>query len=146
MRPSRLYAGYLYVQALMGVLLWIGFAASATMRSWFELMPEHHAVMDAFVFADLFVVVVGSVVSGWAIDREKSGAVPAVAFTAGAIVYPTLYLLGWVSFAGTGAACLGIMVPAAIFTCWVAYQVWRDSRRSPAGSPGSSGSASRARR
>ena len=53
-----------------------------------------------------------------------------MAFTAGAIVYPTLYLVGWVSFTESGSLCLAIMVPASIFTGWVSYQVWRASVRS----------------
>jgi hypothetical protein len=120
---GRLYAGYLVAQAIAGVALWIAFAESPTIRSWFELMPEKHAVMDAFVFADLFLIVAGSGLGAWAIERGSRFAAPVIAFTAGGIVYPTLYLLGWVSFTGTGVACLGIMVPSATFTCWVAYQV-----------------------
>ncbi len=129
MRPERLYAGFLVAQAVCGVLLWILFASSTTVRSWFELMPEYHRVMDAFVFADILVVVVGSLVSAYAIDRRASWAVPVVAFTAGGVVYPTLYLIGWVSFAHTGTACLAIMVPTAILTCWVTYQTFKLSRR-----------------
>ncbi len=129
LRPERLYAGFLVAQAACGVALWILFATSTTVRSWFELMPQYHRVMDAFVFADILVVVVGSLASAYAIDRRATWAVPVVAFTAGGVVYPTLYLLGWVSFAGTGAACLGIMVPTAVLTCWVTYQTWKLSRR-----------------
>jgi hypothetical protein len=125
---DRLYAGYLLAQAIAGTALWIAFAASPTMRSWFELMPEKHAVMDAFVFADLFLVVAGSALGAWALNNGSPVAVAAVAFTAGGIVYPTLYLLGWVSFTGSGVACLGIMVPSAIFTCWVAYQTAKRPR------------------
>ena len=49
-------------------------------------------------------------------------------FTAGAIVYPTLYLIGWVSFAHTGSLCLAVMVPTSTLTCWVAYQTWKANR------------------
>lgn len=129
--PRRLYAGYLAVQAVAGVLLWLVFALSGTVRGWFELMAERHTVMDAFVFADLALVVVGSALSAWAVATDRQWSVPAVAFTAGAIVYPTLYLVGWVSFTEAGALCLAIMVPAAILTCWVAYQVWRATLRPP---------------
>ncbi len=128
MRPERIYAAYLAAEAIVGVLLWVAFAASTTVRGWFDLMPAHHAVTDAFVLADLLVAVVGSALSAWGVDARKSWAVPMVAFTAGAMVYPTLYLVAWVSFAGTGTACLAIMVPPAILTCWIAYQTWRTSR------------------
>jgi len=126
--PERLYAGYLIVQAVCGVVLWTAFAGAPTVRGWFELAADRHAVMDAFVFADLIVVVLGSGLSAWAIRTRASWAVPMVAFTAGAILYPTLYLIGWVSFKGTGALCLAIMVPSTTFTCWVAYQVWKTAR------------------
>lgn len=127
-KPERLYATYLIAQAVAGVLLWLAFAALPTVRSSFELMPARHEVMDAFVFADFVVAIVGSSLSAWAIGAQKSWAVPMVAFTAGAMVYPTLYLIGWVSFAGTGSLCLAIMVPPATLTSWIAYQTWKASR------------------
>ena len=128
MRSERVYAIYLVAQAVCGVLLWVAFALLTGVRSWFELMPANHEVMDAFVFADLLVVVIGSSVSAWAIDTGRTWAVPVIAFTAGAIVYPTLYLIGWVSFAHSGSACLAVMVPTSTLTCWVAYQTWKASR------------------
>jgi hypothetical protein len=91
-------------------------------------MPERHAVMDAFVFADFAVVVAGSVAGAWGLARRRRWAVPVVAFTAGGILYPTLYLVGWVSFTGVGGACLALMVPPTIVTGWIAYQTWRMSR------------------
>lgn len=130
----RIYAGYLAVQAVAGVVLWAVFALSGTVRGWFELMPQRHAVMDAFVFADLLLVVGGSALGAWAVSSAKSWAVPVVAFTAGAIVYPTLYLVGWVSFTESGSLCLAIMVPASILTGWVSYQVWRSTQRQAVGS------------
>ena len=115
-------------QAVLGIAFWLTLAASTTVRSFLELMPERHAVMDAFVFADVSVVVVGSALSAWAIGSDKSCAVPVLCFTAGGIVYPTLYLLGWVSFTGVGAALLAGMVVVSTLTCWVAYQMWKMQR------------------
>lgn len=125
LREAPLYAAYLAAQALAGVVLWIAWGTSTTVRSWFELLPEEHAVMDAFVFADLGVAVVGSAASAWALRTRAPWALPVVAFTAGAMVYPTLYLVGWVSYVGTGALCLAIMVPPSIATAWITYRVWR---------------------
>jgi len=121
----HVFAGYLAAQAVLGVVWWITLASSGTVRAGFELMGDHHAVMDAFVFADVAVVVVGSAVSAAAIERGSAAAVPAVFFTAGGIVYPTLYLLGWVSFTGTGAPLLAAMFAVSTLTVWVAWQVWR---------------------
>lgn len=129
MTSKRLYAGYFVVQAVVGIALWISYGASTTVRSWFELTPATHAVTDSFVVADIGVIVVASLVSAWAIASEKNWAVPAAAFTAGAVVYPTVYLVGWVARAnGVGAAGLAIMVPPATFTCWIAYQTWKSAR------------------
>ena len=112
----------------MGVLLWVAYAASATFRGWFELLEGHGAVTESFVLADLLVAVVASACSAWGVDRQRSWAVPATAFTAGAMVYPTFYLVAWASLTGTGRAALNIMLPPATLTCWIAYQTWRAHR------------------
>lgn len=125
---ETLSAGYLAAQAVLGCVLWAAWAGSPTVRSWFELAAERHAVMDAFVFADLAIGVGGSALGAWGIARRATWVVPVVAFTAGGMVYPTLYLVGWVSFRGTGAATLAIMVPVSTFTTWIAYQAWRLDR------------------
>jgi hypothetical protein len=125
MRPQRVFAGYLMAQAALGVVLWVTLAASPTVRSWFELMPTRHEVMDAFAAADVAVVVVGSAAGARALWTGRPWGAPVVAFTAGGVVYPTIYLLSWVSFAGSGALCLAVMVPVSTVTCWIAYQVGR---------------------
>ena|GEM_PF-2645159 len=135
-RAEPIYVWYFVVQAVVGVGLWVALAGSDTIRSWFELRPGTPAVMDAFVFADVIIVVVGSLLSAWALHTGASWAVPVVAFTAGGVVYPTLYLAGWVSFTGTGALCLAVMLPPSTLTCWIAYQTYRTS-------PGSRRSSSR---
>ncbi len=127
--PEPVYVWYFVAQAAVGVALWVALAVSPTVRSWFELRPDTHAVMDAFVFADVLVVVVGSLLSAWALRTRAPWTVPMVAFTAGGVVYPTLYLVGWVSFTGSGALCLAIMVPPATLTTWIAYQTYRTTRR-----------------
>jgi hypothetical protein len=127
-RAARIYAAYLAAQAVVGVLLWVAYVASPTVRGWFELLPSHRPVTDAFALADLLVAVLASACSAWAVDREAAWAVPAVAFTAGAMVYPTFYLIAWVSYAGTGRAALTIMLAPATLTCWIAYQTWRSQR------------------
>jgi hypothetical protein len=127
-KAERLSVGYLVAQAVLGVVLWITWASADVVRSWFELMPARHEVMDAFVFADLLIGVGGSALSAWGIATDRSWTVPVLAFTAGGLVYPTLYLIGWVSFAGTGAVTLAIMVPVSTFTCWITYQTWKRHR------------------
>ncbi|HVN51495.1 MAG TPA: hypothetical protein VMT43_08685 [Acidimicrobiales bacterium] len=123
-RPERIYAAYLAAQAIVGLLLWIAYATSGRVRGWFELLPSHRPVTDSFALADVLVAVVASALSAWAVDRSRSWAVPAVAFTAGAMVYPTFYLIAWVSLSGTGRAALTIMLAPATLTCWIAYQTW----------------------
>ena len=122
---KRVYAGYLALQAVLGIVWWITLAASPTVRGAIELMPSRHAVTDAFVFADIGVVVVGSALSAWGIEKEAAWSVPVLAFTTGGIVYPTLSLLGWASFTGHGSPLLAAMVAVSTLTVWCAWQVWR---------------------
>ena len=124
-RAERVYAGYFVVQAAVGVALWVVFASSSTVRSWFDLVTERHAVANAFLYPDVAVIVVGSLLSAWALWVEAPSAVPLTAFTAGGVLYPTFYLVGWVMLGGdTGGLTLAIMIPPSILTCWIAHQVW----------------------
>ena len=125
---KRIYAGYLAVQAVLGIVWWITLAASPTARGAIELMPSRHAVTDAFVFADIGVVVIGSALSAWGIEKEAAWSVPVLAFTTGGIVYPTLYLLGWASFTGHSSPLLAAMVAVSTLTAWCCYQLWRGRR------------------
>jgi hypothetical protein len=116
---ERVFAGYLAVQALAGVGWWVALALSPTVRSWFELAPGRPEVMDAFVVADA-AVIAGSALAARGLATGAAWAVPVVAFTAGGLVYPTLYLVGWVARTGAGGPTLAIMVPPSVLTCWVA--------------------------
>jgi hypothetical protein len=128
-RPELVYAGYLALQAVLGCVQWSLFALSPTVRGWFELLPAEHAVVDAFVVADLGVVVLGSALSSWGIVAGKGWTVAVLMFTTGGIVYATLYLVGWVAFTGTGSVLLWMMLVVSTLTCWCAYQVWRLDER-----------------
>lgn len=120
-----LYAGYFVLQALVGIALWVAYAASPTVRTWFGLVPAHAAVSGAFVLPDLALIVVGSLLGARAVATGTRSAVPITAFTAGAVLYPTLYLLAWVSTtSGTGTATLALMIPPALLTSWISYRVW----------------------
>lgn len=125
---TRLYVGYLVAQAGVGVLWWVALAASTTARSWFEMLPERRAVMDAFIFGDLVVIIGGSLLGARGVRDKKRWALPVVAFTAGGLVYPTLYLLAWVSYTGKGAASLFAMVVPSTLTSWLAYQLYKAQR------------------
>lgn len=125
---QHLYAGYLALQAALGVALWIGIATSSTVRAGFELLADRPFVTDAFVYPDLVVTVVGSAVSAWGIARSRRWAVPVVAFTAGSVVYPTLYLFGWVSRQRTASVALWVMLAVSLLTCWIAWQTYRAAR------------------
>jgi hypothetical protein len=120
-------AGYLAAQAVVGVVFWVTLESLPAVREWLELMPSKHEVTDAFVLADA-IVIVGSAVSAWAVARGKRWSLPVVAFTAGGVVYPTLFLVCWVALTGVGAATLAVMVAPSSLTCWVTYQVWRADR------------------
>jgi hypothetical protein len=124
---ERVFAGYLAVQALAGVAFWVILGAVPAAREWLELMPEQRRVTDAFLFADA-IVIVSSAASAWAVHARRSWAVPAVAFTAGGLVYPTLFLVCWVAFTGDGAMTLAVMVAPSSITGWVTWQLWRAAR------------------
>jgi hypothetical protein len=124
-REAQLHAGYLVVQAGLGILLWILIATSDIVREWFELVPEHPAVTDSFVFADLGIVVVGSLLSAYGIWTRAPWAAVAIAFTAGGVMYPTVYLMVWVALAGTASVALAVMIWTATATTWIAWQTYR---------------------
>jgi hypothetical protein len=121
----RVFAGYMGLQALVGVLFWTALVASPRIRSVFDLMPSHHEVTDAFFLADLLVGVVGSILGAWGLWTAARWTVPVLAFTTGGIVYPTLFLVCWVAMAGTGEACLAIMLPPSVLSTWVTWRTWR---------------------
>jgi len=121
---QRVFAGYMALQALVGVLFWTALAASPRIRSVFDLMPAHHEVTDAFFLADLLVGVVGSAFGAWGLWTAARWTVPVLAFTTGGIVYPTLFLVCWVALAGTGEATLAIMLPPSVLSSWVTWRTW----------------------
>jgi hypothetical protein len=124
---SQLSAAYFVLQAIVGIALWVGYAGSPTLRSWFGLLAAKRAVTEAFAYPDLGVIVVGSLLSAWALASRARRAVPLTAFTAGAVLYPTLFLVGWVAMTrgATGSATLAIMIPPSVLTSWIAYLTWR---------------------
>jgi hypothetical protein len=133
---DRIYAAYFVVQAAVGIALWVGYASSSALRSWAGLVPGHAAVTTAFAYPDLGVIVVGSLLSAWAIHGGRASAVPFTAFTAGAVLYPTLYLMGWVALThDRGTGTLAMMLPPALLTSWISYQVFatRSATRSAPG-------------
>ncbi|HEY6532538.1 MAG TPA: hypothetical protein VIY72_09550 [Acidimicrobiales bacterium] len=118
-------AAYFALQAVMGVVLWVGADLSDVVRSWLELVPERAQVTDAFLPADV-VVIAASALAAWALWQGRSWAMVPVWFTVGGIVYPTVYLVGWVSTTdGTGEVALGMMLMASVLCCGAALLAWR---------------------
>ena len=124
---ERILAGYLAVQAAAGIAFWVILGSVPEAREWLELMAAKPEVTDAFLFADA-IVIVSSAVSAWAVFARRTWAVPAMAFTAGGLVYPTLFLVCWVAFTGDGAMTLAVMVAPSSLTCWATWQLWRAAR------------------
>ncbi len=119
-------AGYFAAQAIVGVTLWIAASASPQVRSWFDIAPERKAVVDAFLYPDIAVIVSSSASTAYALARNAGWAAVSAAFCAGGVMYPTVYLLGWVGLgAGAGAAALAIMIPPALLTSWTAIVIYR---------------------
>jgi hypothetical protein len=125
-RPVELAAAaYFALQAMAGVLLWLGADLSDVVRSWLELVPERPEVTDGFLPADV-VVIASSALAAWALWRGRSWAMVPVWFTVGGIVYPTVYLIGWVATTdGTGEVALAMMLLASAGCCGAAVLAWR---------------------
>jgi hypothetical protein len=122
-------AGYFAMQAVLGVLLWVGVGSSEVVRSWLDLVPERPQVTDSFLPADVLVIA-SSALAAWALWRGRPWAMVPVLFTVGGVVYPTAYLVGWVATTeGTGEVALGIMVTTSALTCGAALLAWRARRR-----------------
>jgi hypothetical protein len=122
---ARVFGVYLVVQAVVGLAFWVGLAASEDVRELFELVPEIRSVTTAWLLADLLVGVLGSALGAYALWRDRSWALPVIAFTTGGIVYPTVMLVSWVLMEDTGLATLAIMVPPSVISSYVTWWVWR---------------------
>jgi hypothetical protein len=120
---ERIFAGYFLLQAIVGVAYWAVLESVPVVRSWIDIAPDRHVIMDAWIFADGLIVVT-SLASAWAIERQTSWVVPITAFTAGCVVYPTIFLVAWVSITKVGAGSLLTMVPPSILSSWIAFHVW----------------------
>lgn len=120
----RICAACFALQAAVGVALWLALATSDTVRSWVELHPHEPAVTDAFFLADM-VVVVASALAAWAIWSDAPWTMAAVGFTAGGIVYPTVYLVSFVAATDKGSVPLAMMVVASSITLVAGWLVWR---------------------
>lgn len=125
----RLAVAYLAAQAVLGAVWWLSMRASPTVRSWFELDTVRRSTLDAFLLADLLVFIGGSASSAVAIARAWRCAPFLVAFTAGAVVYATLYLVSWVVQEGSGIAGVAPMALASAITTGIAW----DLRPGPGG-------------
>jgi hypothetical protein len=122
---QRAVAIYLGLQAVLGISFWVALGASDDVHGWLELLPGRAAVTDTFVIADLLVVVGGSALGSWAVATGRRWAVAVVWFTAGGIVYPTLYLLRWFGEVGSGEVLLFGMLTVSTLTCFAAVVTYR---------------------
>jgi hypothetical protein len=124
----RISGVYLVLQGLTAGLWWLAMAASAPVRARFELSPADASVLNAYLFADLVVVVGASASSGFALLRGSRHATVLVAFTAGGVWYATLELAGWALDTGSGHLGLAVMTVAAIVTTLVCLLAMRELR------------------
>ena len=128
MTEQRTLSVYFVAQAAVGVFFWFLVTGPDEGRRIFDLMPGHPNVTDAFFSADLLAIAT-SLACAWALDRDASWALPIVAFTAGCMVYPTIYLIAWAPSSAGGARCLLIMVPPSVITTWITVRLWHQDRR-----------------
>ncbi len=111
---GRLAAGYLALQAVLGIVLWALAASLDDVRSGLEVIEASAAVTDGFRFADLAVAVVASALGAWGLWRERPWALAAVGAALGSVLYPTAFLVSWVPAEGTGEVALVLMVLVSV--------------------------------
>ena len=126
MTERQVFRWYFVAQAAVGVFFWFVVTGSDQGRRIFDLLPGHPRVTDAFFAADLLAIA-ASLVCAWAVGSGAKWAAPAVAFTAGCLVYPTVYLVSWAPHSAGGARCLLIMVPPSVITTWIAVRLWKEA-------------------
>ena len=125
----RVCAGYLALQAVAGVVLWVLIAASEDVRSGFEVVEGTREVTDAFFWADM-VVVATSALAAWGVATARRWAPVAVGATLGGVAYPTALLVPYVNWTdGQAATALGVMVVVTALTGWVTFLTTRLGRR-----------------
>jgi hypothetical protein len=122
---KRVYSSYFALQAAVGVFFWFVVTGSDEGRRIFDLLPGQPRVTDAFLLADALAIAT-SIACAWAFEHESRWVVPLAAFTAGCLVYPTLYLVAWAPHSAGAARCLFIMVPPSVISTWIALRAWRD--------------------
>jgi hypothetical protein len=122
------YAGYFLVQAIAGSGFWVLLWTRPGVRGGFEMLAAERAVTSSFLLADLVLGIVGSFVVAGAVLARRPWSGGLALFVAGGIVYATLYILFWVVATGEGAMMLGIMVPTALMSTYVAVQIQRSVR------------------
>ena len=122
---QRVFAGYMALQALVGVLFWTALGRLAPhpvgVRPHALAPRGHRRVLPGRPAG-----------RGGRLGLRRPGAsgpaarwtVPVLAFTTGGIVYPTLFLVCWVALAGTGEATLAIMLPPSVLSSWVTWRAW----------------------
>lgn len=121
--PASIASIYLVVQAVAAFVWWAALLVAPAVRARFELDRVDHRVLSAFVVGDLVVIVGGSLLGAAGARRTAPWTFGAVATTAGATGYATLYLAAWVAQGGSGWLGLVAMIPATFITASIAWQL-----------------------
>lgn len=98
----RIAAIYFGGHAALDIVWWVTVLASPSIRGWFELDPERHRVLTAFIVPDSVILFVASAAAAVALVRGWRWAHVLVASVTGGSAYATLYLAGWVIDGGHG--------------------------------------------
>ena len=113
---------YFALQALAGVLWWIGLWASPEFGRWFfaaEFLERDRVV---FLIADLMVFVLGSGLVAWLAVREHRWSAPLAWIVLGGTAYATLTCLG-LYLEGGPLGSLASMVLALLGSGWGAIRI-----------------------
>lgn len=119
---------YLLAQGIGGILWWILLLKIPESRSLFlsELLPE--SVLTAFWLPDLFIFIIGSLVTAHGLKKDRAWFRPLSYFLTGGIAYVSFYCLA-LSLATQGG-WLGtvIMLFCLIVMVFICYEVKSDGR------------------
>lgn len=120
---DRLSGWYFAAQAVVGMLLWVLYVVSPKARGWFGLVPRRPQVTESFFLPDL-AMIAGSALTARALWAGRRSAAALAAFTAGGMLYPTLYLVQWVALTHVARVVLVMMLPAAVLSGALAVAVF----------------------
>ena len=119
----RLGAAFLLVQGLGGLAWWIVLLTVPASRRFFLAPGAPEVTLLAFVFADLFLYVGGSLAAAYGLLRGWPWGWPILCVHAGAAAYASLYVLTLAAWSGSLTAGAAFMAPSLAIPPYLAWRL-----------------------